>query len=203
MAARRKKAPEPASQPDKPLAVAYRDLDSLRPYDRNARTHSPAQVAQIAASIQEFGFTNPLLIDERGEIIAGHGRLEGARAAGLTQVPTITLAGLSEPQRRALRIADNRLPMSAAWDESILAAELADLKLEDFNLDLLGFDTAEMEHALNGWEPNMRDINRTPAEDAALMAVIKVRCRQADVEQVARVVREAIAASAIEGVTVE
>ena len=91
-------------------------IDRLIPYARNARTHSDAQIAQIAGSIREFGFTNPVLIDEKGGIIAGHGRVLGARQLDMTQVPTITLTGLSEAQRRAYVIADNKLALNAGWD---------------------------------------------------------------------------------------
>ena len=95
------------------LSVEYRPLDSLVPYARNARTHSEAQVAEIAGSIREFGFTNPVLIAEDGTLIAGHGRVLAARKLGMETVPTIVLAGLSETQRRALVLADNRIAMNA------------------------------------------------------------------------------------------
>lgn len=141
MAAPRRKT---TVDPDNGLRVIYRPLDALRPYNRNARTHSTTQVAQIVASIREFGFTNPLLIDETGEIIAGHGRLAAASQIGLATVPTITLTGLTPSQRKALRIADNKLALNADWDESLLASELADLKLENFDIELTGFDEYEL-----------------------------------------------------------
>jgi ParB-like chromosome segregation protein Spo0J len=96
--------------------VVWRGIEALIPYARNARTHSDAQIAQIAGSIREFGFTNPVLIDEAGGIIAGHGRVLGARQLGMDQVPTIALTGLSEAQRRAYVIADNKLALNAGWD---------------------------------------------------------------------------------------
>jgi ParB-like chromosome segregation protein Spo0J len=99
-------------------------LDALVPYARNSRTHSPEQVAQIAASIREFGFTNPVLIDDAGGIIAGHGRVLGARAVGLLAVPCLRLAGLSEAQKRAYVIADNKLALNAGWDEDLLREEM-------------------------------------------------------------------------------
>src|SRR4249919_3560824 len=97
--------------------IEFVPIAKLVPYARNARTHSPEQVAQIAASIGEFGWTNPVLIDEASEIIAGHGRLAAALHLGLAEVPCIRLKGLSEAQRRALRIADNKLGLNAGWDE--------------------------------------------------------------------------------------
>ena len=119
-------------------------LDSLIPYARNSRTHSDAQVAQIAASIREFGFTNPVLIDEAGGIIAGHGRVLGARQLGLASVPCIRLGHLSEAQKRAYIIADNKLALNAGWDEEMLKAEMLSLKEFGFDMDLLGFDSDEL-----------------------------------------------------------
>lgn len=132
------------------LEIAYLPVDSLIPYARNSRTHSDAQVAQIAASIKEFGFTNPILIDEDGGIIAGHGRVMAAQKLGLVEAPTITLAGLTEAQRRAYVIADNRLALNAGWDEEMLKLELADLNSQEFDLSLLGFDEDELAGYLNG-----------------------------------------------------
>ncbi len=114
------------------------------PYVNNARTHSEAQVAQIAASIREFGFTNPVLVDGQRGVIAGHGRLLAARQLGMTEVPTIELAHLSEAQRRAYVLADNRLALSADWDDDLLRIELGDLQAEGFDLALTGFDPGEI-----------------------------------------------------------
>ena len=127
-------------------------IGRLIPYVRNARTHSADQVAQIAASIAEFGFTNPILIGEDDVIIAGHGRLMAAQQLGLTEVPVIVLDHLSETQRRALVIADNRLAENAGWDQELLRAELAALRDEEFDLDLLGFDEAALDEILAGLE---------------------------------------------------
>src|SRR5437764_4552007 len=109
------------------LAISYRALESLIPYARNARTHSDEQIAQIAASIREFGFTNPILVDGDNGIIAGHGRLLAARKLGMTAVPLIELAGMSEAQKRAYIIADNKLALNAGWDTDTLAIEFGDL----------------------------------------------------------------------------
>jgi len=116
----------------------------LAPYARNSRTHSDEQVAQIAASMREFGFTNPVLVDEAGGIIAGHGRVMAAKSLGLPAVPCIRLAHLSEAQKRAYVIADNKLALNAGWDEDMLRLELADLKAADFDLGLLGFNADEL-----------------------------------------------------------
>jgi ParB-like chromosome segregation protein Spo0J len=113
---------------DQTLAVTYRPLETLIPYARNARTHSEEQVAQIAASIREFGWANPVLADGENGIIAGHGRVLAARKLGMTVVPVIELAGLSEAQKRAYILADNRLALSGGWDKELLGIELGDLQ---------------------------------------------------------------------------
>ena len=123
-------------------------LDRLIPHARNARTHSDAQVAQIAGSIAEFGFVNPVLVGDDGVIVAGHGRIMAARKLGLDKAPVIVLAHLSPTQRRALMIADNQIASNSGWDDEMLAAELAALKEEDFDLDLLGFDDAALDRLL-------------------------------------------------------
>jgi ParB-like chromosome segregation protein Spo0J len=126
----------------------------LIPYARNSRTHSEAQVTQIAGSIREFGFTNPVLIDAGNGIIAGHGRVMAAGKLGMDKVPCIRLGHLTDTQRRAYIIADNKLALNAGWDEEMLGLELADLREEDFDLDLLGFDNFAIEQFLNPPERN-------------------------------------------------
>lgn len=121
------------------------DLSSLIPYARNSRTHSPEQVAQIAASIKEFGFTNPILIDETGGIIAGHGRVLAAQKLGLKTVPAITLSHLTETQRRAYVIADNKLALNAGWDDEMLRLEFSELEQAGFDLELTGFSLDEID----------------------------------------------------------
>lgn len=123
-------------------------VSDLVPFAKNSRTHDDAQVAQIAASIREFGFTNPVLIDEVNGIIAGHGRVMAARKLKLTEVPCIRLSHLSESQKRAYVIADNKLALNAGWDNAMLKLELADLKALDFDLDLTGFNTDEIDALL-------------------------------------------------------
>jgi len=126
------------------IQVEQRRVDDLIPYARNSRTHSDAQVAQIAASIQEFGWTNPVLIDGDGGLIAGHGRLLAARKLGLVEVPCIALGHLSETQKRALIIADNKLALNAGWDDAMLALEIGELAESGFDLGLMGFSDAEI-----------------------------------------------------------
>lgn len=121
---------------------------ALTPYARNARTHSPEQVAQIAASIREFGFTNPVLIDAEGGIIAGHGRVMASNRLGLAEVPCIRLAHLTDAQRRAYVIADNQLALNAGWDEALLAVEIGELKDLEFDLDLTGLGMEEIDRLL-------------------------------------------------------
>ena len=127
------------------LAVTYRAVGDLIPDPRNARTHPKRQIDQLKASIEEFGFTNPILADPEGKIIAGHGRLQAARAMGLAEVPVITLSGLSETQKRALRIADNKIALNAGWDLEILQLELSELASLDVDIDLTGFSTGEID----------------------------------------------------------
>lgn len=122
------------------LSIKYRLTDELIPYVNNSRTHSPEQVAQVAASIKEFGFTNPILIDEEGGIIAGHGRLMAAQKLGLDSVPTIKLSGLTEAQKKAYVIADNQLALNSGWDLDLLKVEIEGLKELNFDIDLIGFD---------------------------------------------------------------
>lgn len=144
-------------------------LASLQPYARNARTHDSAQVAKIAASIAEFGFNNPILVNESdGSIIAGHGRLMAAEMLGLDEVPVIPLGHLSDAQRRAYVLADNRLALDAGWDEEMLAAELAELQDDGFNLELTGFTDDEIADLLDDGEGAAND--NSPGEGGGALA---------------------------------
>ena len=129
------------------LKIVYKAISELSPDPRNARTHSKNQIKQIAASIEAFGFTNPVLADAGGNLIAGHGRLRAAREMGLKKVPVITLTGLTEPQKKALRLADNKIALNAGWDTEILKLELAELSLPDLDIDLglTGFSSGEID----------------------------------------------------------
>ena len=130
------------------MEVTNKHIDLLIPYARNARTHDDAQIAQIAGSIKEFGFNNPILIDKNNGIIAGHGRVMAARKLGLTEVPTILLDHLSDTQRKAYILADNRIAINSAWDNEMLSLELMDIK-DDVSLAMLGFNVDELDALLN------------------------------------------------------
>lgn len=125
-------------------ALHHKKVSDLIEYVNNSRTHSDEQVNQVASSIKEFGFTTPILIDEQNGIIAGHGRLMAAKKLGLEEVPCIVLAGLTEAQKKAYVIADNKLALNSGWDDAMLKLEIANLDELGFDLDLLGFDTIEL-----------------------------------------------------------
>ena len=148
------------------LVIEHIELETLRPYPRNARTHSKKQIRQIAASIKEFGWLNPVLADAQGQIIAGHGRVEAAKFLKLKTVPVIRMEGLTETQIRAYVIADNRLAEIAGWDEDILAKELQLLTLDlDFDVELTGFEMGEIDALLTATNEEAPD----PADEFAAM----------------------------------
>jgi DNA modification methylase len=157
------------------LVVERWPIDRLIPYVRNARTHTEEQVAQVAASIIEFGWTNPILVGADAVIIAGHARLLAARKLGMTEVPVIVLDHLSETQRRALVLADNRLALSAGWDEEMLRVELDSLKADSFDLDLVGFTDAELEELLSDPETTsdgLTDPDALPSDQEQVVTVL-------------------------------
>ena len=156
------------------LQVVTWPIEKLFPYARNARTHSAEQVAQVAASIAEFGWTSPILSGSDGIIIAGHARLLAARKLGMKEVPVIVLDHLTEAQRRALVLADNKLALNAGWDEEMLRVELQDLEVNGFNLDLIGFSAEELETILAGGEETIEgqtDEDAIPEAQAAVVTV--------------------------------
>jgi DNA modification methylase len=157
--------------PGRELSVTRRPLESLIPYARNARTHTEEQVAQIAASIREFGWTNPVLLDEQDGIIAGHGRVLAARKLGAAEVPCIVLAGLTDAQRKAYVIADNKLALNAGWDAELLAIELDDLKAASFDLSLLGFSDDELAALMVPQTAGLTDPDDVPPVPADPVAV--------------------------------
>lgn len=141
-------------------------VDRLIPYARNSRTHSDEQVTQISASIREFGFTNPVLIDADGGIIAGHGRVMGARALGMTEVPCIRLGHLTDAQKRAYVIADNKLALNAGWDDQMLALELRELADVGYDMGLTGFNTGDIDAliaSLDATPEGQSDADAVPA----------------------------------------
>ena len=153
------------------LKIAYHAPGDLKPYERNARVHSNKQIRQIAASIEQFGWTNPVLIDGEGRIIAGHGRVEAAKLLGIEQVPTIRIEDLNEAEKRAYILADNKLAECAGWDREILAIELqALIELDlDFEVTITGFETPEIDLLLDSQvgeaETARADVVPDPAPD--------------------------------------
>jgi ParB-like chromosome segregation protein Spo0J len=137
------------------LTVSHRSIDEIVPYVNNARKHSDEQIAQIAASIRAFGWTNPILVDGYNGVIAGHGRLLAAKKLGLSEVPVIELEHMSEDEKRAYVIADNQLALNAGWDPEMLSFELGELAAFGFDLSLTGFDDGELTAFLDGPLPGM------------------------------------------------
>ena len=142
--------------------IVYRTTSVLIPYARNSRTHSPQQTQQIASSIKEFGFTNPVLIDEENGIIAGHGRVLAAQLLGMDEVPCIVLSGMTEAKKRAYVIADNKLALNAGWDDEMLRLEFEDLKAMDFDLDLTGFSQEEIDKLMPKHVEGLTDEDAVP-----------------------------------------
>lgn len=181
-------------------------VDDLIPYARNARKHSAEQVEQLAASIDRFGFTIPVLAAEDGTIIAGHGRVMAAQRLGLSTVPVLVARGWSDEQRKAYTLADNRLAENATWDDDLLRIELGELRDAGMDATFLGFSTHELDTIFNGWEASEKKIaavDANAAGDGELYADIKVRCLQADKAGVMEALKDALAESGYEGVTIE
>ena len=127
------------------MEIVYKKINELKPYENNSRTHDESQIKQICESIKEYGWTNPVLIDEKGMIIAGHGRVEGGKKLDIKEVPCIVLSGLTEAQKKAYVIADNKMALNAGWNEELLKTELENLKELDFDLELTGFSKKELD----------------------------------------------------------
>ena len=146
------------------MEIVYKNVNDLIPYVNNTRTHSEYQINQIASSIKEFGFTNPVLIDAQGGVIAGHGRIMGAKKLNLTEVPTIVLSNLTEAQKKAYIIADNKIALNAGWDEDLLQLELMALDELGFDYSNLGFDFDIDIEELDDeeFEPNIKTGDREP-----------------------------------------
>ncbi len=146
----------------------------MLPYARNARTHSDAQVAQIAASILEFGWSNPVIVGNDGIIIAGHGRVMAARKLGMDEIPCVVMSHLSETQRRALVLADNKLALNAAWDDDLLSVEIQSLIDDGFKLDIIGFNQDDVDSLLGVIESGdgeMRDLTSEPSAKKLVFAL--------------------------------
>ena len=145
-------------------------VDDLRPYGNNSRTHSADQIKQIEASLREFGFTNPILVGDDMTIIAGHGRYLAARNIGMSEVPCIKLSGLTDDQRRAYVIADNKLAEQAGWDKDLLRLELGSLDRSDFDLGLIGFSEKELEKLLADDDDNAPETGGADVDELAVVA---------------------------------
>ena len=163
------------------MKITQKKVSELIPYVNNSRTHSDEQVAQIAASIKEFGWTNPILVDGSNGIIAGHGRLMAARKLGYEEVPTIELKDLTETQKKAYIIADNRLALNAGWDNEILTIELNDLLADGFALEMLGFDPKELNALL---EPEV--VEGLTDEDEAPTVPVEAKTKPGDIYQLGK-----------------
>ncbi len=164
------------------LKIEYLPVGKLLRYAKNSRTHSDEQVEQLVNSIREFGFTNPVLIDEKNELIAGHGRLAAAEILEMDKVPAIRLSNLSEKQKKAYRIADNKLALNAGWDMQLLAEEVKALMDDDFDIDLLGFNDAELDEMLSDEPPQEEDDNSSPVVQIKYLAIDKERIPATDME---------------------
>lgn len=164
------------------LKIEYLPVGKLLRYAKNSRTHSDEQVEQLVNSIREFGFTNPVLIDEKNELIAGHGRLAAAEILEMDKVPAIRLSNLSEKQKKAYRIADNKLALNAGWDMQLLAEEVKELMDNDFDIDLLGFNDAELDEMLSDEQPQEEDDNSSPVVQIKYLAIDKERIPATDME---------------------
>ena len=127
------------------MEIVYKKINELKPYENNSRTHDESQIKQICESIKEYGWTNPVLIDEKGIIIAGNGRVEAGKKLDIKEVPCIVLSGLTEAQKKAYVIADNKMALNAGWNEELLKTELENLKELDFDLELTGFNIDELD----------------------------------------------------------
>lgn len=191
MMAKQSAAKWPADQ------VERRKVDTLIPYARNARTHSDAQVDQIAASIKEWGWTVPILIDDEGEIIAGHGRVMAAKKLGLAEVPVMIARGWTKAQKRAYCIADNKLALNAGWDTELLKIELADLREGDFDLDLIGFSGDELAVLEGGWDSDFDPLKQHGENLDGIETVIKLTVEQDAGDRAREVIKEALSAAGI------
>ena len=180
------------------MQVEQIGIETLIPYANNARTHSEAQVAQIAASIREFGFNNPVLIDEQSSIIAGHGRVLAARKLELDAVPCIRLNHLSDTQRRAYIIADNKIAMNAGWDNELLVLELKELTEFGVDLDAIGFDSVETNILFNGWQSDIDIRDKDGSNLDGIEGLIRIRVSQEEKDFARETIANALDVAGIE-----
>jgi len=186
--------------------IVNRQVEELIPYIRNSRTHSDAQVAQVAASIREFGWTNPVLIDGESGIIAGHCRVMAARKLDMAEVPCIELAGMTDTQKRAYIIADNQLAIKGEWSDELLQVELEALHAADFDMALLGFDAGELAVAMgfeDGWESDIEKIDRAGENVDGFDSKIVIKCKPENKDCLLIELKKAITTFGIEGVSID
>ena len=181
------------------LTITMRSVEALVPYARNARTHSDEQVAQVAASIREFGFTNPILVDGENGIIAGHGRLAAARKLGMEKVPVIALDHLTDAQKRALVLADNKLALNSGWDDDLLKVELDDLSAAGFDLNgIVGFTDAEMDLIGGEWTTDYDVEEKDGSHTNAIAAKIVVKVPAGDEDFIRGLIEDALADTSVD-----
>ena len=167
------------------------DVARLVPYDKNAREHSPEQVAQIAASIIEFGFLNPILVDSKDGIVAGHGRLSAAKELALDVVPVVVLDHLTENQKKAYILVDNKLAENATWNEDLLAEEIIKLNLQDFDLNILGWTEEEIKALQeDGWASDIDDVEKNEENLDGIMGKIVVKLNPDYTDQVVNAINK-------------
>lgn len=178
-------------------AVEHWPLAKIIPNPRNPRTHSEAQVAQIAGSMREWGWTMPLLVDEQGMLIAGHGRLLAARQLDIADAPVMIARGWSDAQKRAYLIADNKLAMNAGWDDDLLAVELGDLKGLDFDIDLTGFGATELDALIGGWDADPETVEGHGETFEGVERRIALLVAQAEGDRACGVIADALTGAGI------
>lgn len=186
---------------DKTPKFEMRSVEKLIPYAMNSRTHSDEQIAELASSIREFGFTVPIVVDDDNTILAGHGRLAAARLLNLTEVPVSKVSDWSEVEKKAYVIKENQLALMAGWDNDILKLEFEALEGLGYDVGRLGFPDYELDLIRNGWESDLTFDDSTDSESDESVT-IKVKCSGLDSDDVRSTIERAIAESGIDGVTV-
>lgn len=180
--------------------IEHIETDKLIPYARNPRKHSEEQISQVMGSIKEFGFVNPVLIKDDQTIIAGHCRIIASQRLGLEKVPCIRLSHLTPTQAKAFVLADNQLALNSTWDDDLLKLELEDLKLDEFDLDLLGFDLTSLN---DNWDSDIEAIDKIDENLDGITAVIKISCPQEIKDEVLIYIKAKFLETSFEGVHVE
>ena len=170
-------------------------ITKLVPYVNNARTHSPEQIMKLRSSLREFGFINPVIIDKDYGIIAGHGRVMAAKEEGIDEVPCVFVDYLTEAQKKAYILADNRMALDAGWDDELLKIEFEDLKIEGYDLDHTGFSEVEIGNVLNGWDSDIPELDEDGEPDTGSRIVLKIAAE--DEAQAKEVITNALEAAGI------